>query len=284
VRSSVKKVSVYLFGIILAVLLFCIIMVSILERQMIYYPARYPEGYWQPDRFGITVEDCWFTTGDGLRLHGWYAKGDVSELDVTLLWFHGNAGNITHRLDNMRDLLKLGIDVFIIDYRGYGKSEGEPDETGLYEDGLAAYDYLVNEKGCTGNSIVLFGRSLGAAVAVDVATKRPVRGMILESAFTNAKAMAKIIMPHLPVGSLISSRFDSLKKIPHIDVPILFTHGDRDTIVPIELGKKLFDAANQPKHFYTIVGADHNDTYLVGGVEYYTRIIKFLEDLSFADE
>lgn len=259
------------------------IMLSSIEKQMIYYPSKYPEGFWTPERYGVHPEECWFTTEDGLNLHGWYAKGVASGPDLTLLWFHGNAGNITHRLDNMRQLLDLGLDVFIFDYRGYGKSEGEPDEDGLYADGAAAYDFLVGEKKISADNIILFGRSLGTAVAVDVATKRSVRGIILESAFTDAKAMAKIIMPYIPVGSLISARFDSIGKIRSINVPILFTHGDRDTIVPFELGKKLYDAANDPKYFYTIGGADHNDTYIVGGTEYYDRIRTFVQSLRLGD-
>lgn len=254
-------------------------MVSALEKQMIYYPSKYPEGFWEPERFGVSVEDCWFTADDGTRLHGWYAKGTESNLDLTLLWYHGNAGNITHRLENMRDLLGLGVNVFIIDYRGYGKSDGDPDEPGIYKDGIAAYDYLIDEKDLTKDNIVLFGRSLGAAVAVEVATKRDVRGMILESAFTDAKAMARIIMPFVPVGAVISSKFDSVGKIKDIHIPVLFTHGDRDSIVPIDLGKKLFEAANEPKYFYTIEGADHNDTYIVGGKEYYQQFKQFLESL-----
>lgn len=266
-------------GIVLIVSVILLIMISTLEKQMIYYPAKYPDGFWEPERFGVPVKDCWFTAEDGVRLHGWYAEGVESDLDLTLLWYHGNAGNITHRLENMRDLLDLGVNVFIIDYRGYGKSEGEPDEPGLYKDGVAAYDYLIDEKDHTKDNIVLFGRSLGSAVAVEVATQREVRGMVLESAFTDAKAMARIIMPFLPVGAVISSKFDSIGKIRDINVPVLFTHGDRDTIVPIDLGKELYKAANEPKTFYTIQGADHNDTYIVGGADYYQTIKKFLEEL-----
>ncbi len=278
IMKSIKTV-VSVAGVFLVISILLLIMISILENQMIYYPAKYPDGFWEPERFGMTVEDCWFTTEDGVRLHGWYAGGVASDLDITLLWYHGNAGNITHRLENMRDLLNLGVNVFIIDYRGYGRSDGAPDEEGIYKDGIAAYDYLIDEKEHTKDNIVLFGRSLGAAVAVEVATQRDVRGMILESAFTDAKAMAKIIMPFLPVGAVISSKFDSIGNIQNINVPVLFTHGDRDTIVPIDLGKKLFEAANEPKEFYTIRGADHNDTYIVGGEEYYNKIKQFLESL-----
>ncbi len=268
-----------IIGILLIVLILLLVMISALEKQMIYYPAKYPEGFWEPERFGVAAKDCWFTADDDVKLHGWYAEGAGSDLNITLLWYHGNAGNITHRLENMRDLLDLGVNVFIIDYRGYGKSEGEPDEAGIYKDGVAAYDYLINEKQHTGDTVVLFGRSLGAAVAVEVATQREIRGMILESAFTDAKAMARVLMPFLPVGAMISSKFDSIGKIKNIHIPVLFTHGNRDTIVPYELGRKLYEAANHPKEFYTIEGADHNDTYIVGGAAYYQKIKEFLEGL-----
>jgi uncharacterized protein len=273
------KPVLYVGGIVLIISIIFLVMIAALEKQMVYYPVKYPDGFWDPERFGVTVEDCRFTAEDGVELHGWFAEGVESDLDITLLWYHGNAGNITHRLENMRDLLNLGVNVFIIDYRGYGKSGGEPDEPGIYKDGLAAYDYLIHEKAHTKDTIVLFGRSLGVAVAVEVATQRDVRGMILESAFTDAKAMAKIIMPFLPVGAIISSKFDSIGKIKNVTVPVLFTHGDKDTIVPIDLGKKLYEAANQPKEFYVIPGADHNDTYVVGGTEYYNKITKFLKSL-----
>lgn len=278
-KHRVVRTIISILAAILIATLLIVIMITALEKRMIYYPAKYPEGFWNPEAFSVTVTDVWFTADDGVRLHGWFAEGEEPKIGRTLLWFHGNAGNITHRLDNMRDLLELGIDVFIIDYRGYGKSEGEPDEEGIYKDGRAAYDYLVGEKQVRGEDIVLFGRSLGTAVAVEVATQRTVGGIILESAFTDAKAMVRILMPFLPVGAIISSRFDSIGKIKNIRVPILFTHGDRDSIVPIELGKQLYEAANPPKEFYIIRGADHNDTYIVGGREYYQVIKRFVERL-----
>jgi uncharacterized protein len=276
---EIRKSTLSAVAVVVIFIFIVLIMISAFEKQMIYYPVKYPGGFWEPERFGVQVEDIWFTAEDGVRLHGWYAAGNNSGLGLTLLWFHGNAGNITHRLENLRDLLELGIDVFIFDYRGYGRSDGEPDEHGIYKDGIAAFDYLTAEKGILPDRIVLFGRSLGTAVAVEVATKREIRGMILESAFTDAKAMARTIMPFLPLGAVISSRFDSIGKINNIHVPLLFTHGDSDSIVPIDLGKKLYHAANDPKDFYTIAGADHNDTYLVGGREYYQRIKHYLESL-----
>lgn len=257
--------------------LFWLVMIMIFEDQMIYFPAKYPEGNWQPEASGVIVEDCYFMTEDGLRLHGWFCPDSAAKL--TLLWFHGNAGNITHRLENLRLLHELGINVFIFDYRGYGKSEGDPSEEGIYRDAVAAYDYLISRGDVSPDSLVFFGRSLGTAVAVDLALKRRPRAMILESAFTNARDMAMEIFP-LPVAQfVIRSKFDTLQKIRQIDVPLFFIHGTDDRTVAIGLGRKLFDAANEPKKFYEIPGADHNDTYLVGGDAYFVELRKFLYSL-----
>ncbi|MFQ5799535.1 MAG: alpha/beta hydrolase [Bacteroidota bacterium] len=275
---------------IAAGVVFWLVMIMIFEEQMIYFPAKYPEGNWQPRASGMNLEDCFFTTEDGVRLHGWFypAQGARPEklplrpltgTRFTLLWCHGNAGNITHRLENLRLLHELGINVFIFDYRGYGKSEGDPNEEGIYRDAVAAYDYLMTRKDIQPDWIVLFGRSLGTAVAVDLALKRKARALILESAFTTAKDMANEIFPLPIVQFVIRSSFDSLKKIRKIPAPILFIHGNQDRTVPIELGRKLFEVANQPKSFYEIDSADHNDTYIVGGKPYFEEIRKFLESL-----
>lgn len=252
-----------------------------LERHMIYFPIKFPEGYWDTSQFSGHIEDCTFQTEDGVRLHGWFARA-LSEQNIeaeplrTLLFCHGNAGNITHRTANIAYLVQLGINVFIFDYRGYGKSEGKPDEQGLYADALAAYEYLLSRGDVDKEKIVFFGRSLGGAVAVDLATKRPCEKLIVESTFTSVKDMSKSIFGALPVHYLVKTQFDSLSKIGTIQVPLLFIHGNRDTIVPFELGKRLFAAANEPKTFYEIQGADHNDTYEVGGKEYFERLSRFI--------
>ncbi len=279
-RSKLSNIPDWIRRIAIAIavgLALWLVIIMIFEEQMIYFPSKYPDGYWNPEAYGVNAEDCFFTTEDGVRLHGWFVGGD--SIPVTLLWFHGNAGNITHRLENIRLLHELGISVFIIDYRGYGKSEGNPDEEGIYRDAVAAYDYLVSRKDVHSDSIVFFGRSLGTAVAIDLALKRKARGLILESAFTNAKDMASEMFPLPVVQYVVRSKFNSLEKIRQIHAPLLTIHGNRDSIVPIELGRRLFEAANDPKSFYEIEGADHNDTYIVGGKPYFSAISKFLESL-----
>lgn len=250
------------------------VFIVIFEEQMIYFPSKYPDGYWEPERFGLTVEDCYFTTADNLRLHGWFIPSDKAR--ATVLWCHGNAGNISHRIDLAKKLLQLNVNVFIFDYRGYGRSEGEPSEEGLYHDVVAAHDYLLTRHDVDSHRIVAYGQSLGSAVAVDLATKRRCKALIIEATFSSGSDVAKSLFWWLPIHPFIRSRFDSYSKIKTLHLPTLFIHGQQDRTIPISLGEKLFEAANEPKWFYKIPNADHNDTYIVGGEEYFRRIDEFL--------
>ncbi|MBI2554682.1 MAG: alpha/beta hydrolase [Candidatus Rokubacteria bacterium] len=243
------------------------------ERAFIYYPVRELEG--TPERVGLGYRDVWFQAEDGVRLHGWLVPG---RRPTTLLWFHGNAGNISHRLDNIREIhQRLGIGVFIFDYRGYGQSEGSPTEAGLYRDARAAREALVRSLGIPSERIVYFGRSLGGAVALELTLTHPPPGLILESPFLSVQAMANRTLPGS--GFLFKSRFDSLAKIGRLRVPLLILHGDADEVVPYEHGRRLWEAASEPKAFYTIARAHHNDTYLVGGSGYWEAWRKFLHAL-----
>jgi hypothetical protein len=255
-----------------------VLLIVLFENKLIYFPAKYPEGSWQPGTYSLRAEDCFFRSDDGVQLHGWFFPVDTPR--ATLLWCHGNAGNITHRLDNAWRLLRLGVSVFIFDYRGYGRSEGTPSEEGLYLDAMAAYRFVTEEKHVNASALVIFGRSIGASVAVDLASRRPCGGVILESAFTSAKDVASELWPFLPIRWFVRSQFDAASKIGRINVPILFTHGTRDATVPLRLGQKLFGLANEPKWFYQIEGADHNDTYIVGGERYFRRIGEFISTIS----
>ena len=246
------------------------------ERRIIFHPVKYPEGYWDPASRAVPVEDVYFTTSDSVRLHGWYVPSGGGA--ATMLWFHGNAGNLTHRLDNIEMLRSLHINLFIFDYRGYGKSEGEPNEAGIYLDSQAAYDWLVNIKKILPQKIILFGRSLGGICAVGIAAKNPAAGVILESVFPSARRMAQKIFPFLPLGWAIKSRFDAIAQVPGLKLPKLFLHGTQDEVVPYKLGRELFAAAVEPKTFYDIEGAGHNDTYLVGGPAYFDALDQFIQN------
>ncbi len=254
-----------------------------LEKYVIYVPERTIE--MTPWSEGLAYEDVWFPTSDGLKLHGWLVPSPDAR--VTLVWFHGNAGNISHRVDNIKQLHRflgraLTPNIFIFDYRGYGKSQGgfsDLSEEATYRDAEGALAYLRARQDLAHTKPVYFGRSLGAAIAVEVARRHSPAALILETPFTSIRDMAKVALPFLPVGSLLQTKYDSLTKIREIRAPLLILHGDRDDVVPYEQGRRLYEAANEPKTFYAIRGARHNDTYIVGDRAYFNAWARFLEGL-----
>ena len=225
----------------------------------------------------MSFEDLSLTASDGVKINGWYVP--APDARTTLLLFHGNGGNMSHRIELLRRLHRIDVNVFMIDYRGYGKSEGKISEEGTYRDALAAYDSLLTRADVDPSRIVVFGQSLGAGVAVELATRRKLAGLILEAPFASIREMAKVVVPWLPIGRLISTRYDNLAKIKKIQIPLLILHGDRDEVVPYAQGRRIFEAANEPKRFYTIVGAGHNNTYRVGGEGYDEAIKGFIEEV-----
>lgn len=242
-----------------------------LERRFIYFPYR--ELVAAPADYGLRADEVRLVAADGVRLHGWWIHGDGAR---ALVWFHGNAGNISHRLENARLLVdRFGLAILLVDYRGYGLSDGEPDEPGLYLDGEAMYREAAARR--RPDDIVLFGRSLGAAVAVEMALRHPVGAVILETPFLSVPAMARAVYPFIP-SFLIRTQFDSETKIAGVAPPKLILHGDRDEIVPIAQARRLFELAHPPKRFYVVRGASHNDTYLVGGPAYFEAWRQFLEE------
>lgn len=251
-----------------------LILVMVFENQFIYFPARWPEGQWQP--VSLTFEDVYFESGDGTKLHGWFCP--KREARATVLWCHGNAGNLSHRWPLvLRWQQELGVEVFIFDYRGYGRSGGEPSEAGLYDDARAAHEWLVSQKGVDPGRVVLLGRSIGGAVATQLALERPHRALILESTFTSVPEMAREVFGWLPVGRLLRTRFDTAGKIGSYHGPVLITHGAADEVVPIAHGRRLFELANEPKWFYADPGMGHNDMGFESGAEYWGAIRGFVE-------
>lgn len=240
---------------------------SAVERSFIYFPTRRLEA--SPRDYGLPYRDVRLTTDDGVRLHGWYVPG---RRRVTLLWCHGNAGNISHRLDNLRLIRdRLQVGVLLFDYRGYGESEGVPSEDGTYRDARAFRAWL---RGEGDGAVVYFGRSLGAAVATRLAVDDPPAALILETPFTSVTAMANRTLPG--AGALVRTRYDTLGLITRLRAPLLVAHGDADEVVPFEHGRAVFEAAPEPKTFFSIPGARHNDTYLVGGEAYWRAWERFL--------
>ncbi len=246
-----------------------------MERWFIFHPEK--TLVQTPADLGLEYEEVAFSATDGVRLHGWFIprKGPL-----TVLWCHGNAGNISHRLDNIRLLHNLvDVHIFIFDYRAYGRSTGQVSEEGTYRDAEGALAYLRSRSDLDSAGIVYFGRSLGSAVAVNLAVKEPPAGLILESPFLSVREMARIVFPFLPLGPFLRTRYDSLAKITQINCPLLVIHGDQDEIVPYSQGQRLYAAALEPKEFYTIRRAGHNNTYSVGGEEYFAILKRFLNKL-----
>ena len=241
------------------------------QPRMVYFPIR--EISATPRHIGLAYESVTFEAKDGIKLSGWFIPADVSR--GTVLFFHGNAGNISHRLDSIAIFHKLGLSVFIFDYRGYGESQGQPSEEGMYLDAEAAWDYLVEDKALDPGQIILFGRSLGGAVAAWLAERRSPRACILESVFTSAPDMAAELLPLFPARFLCRYNYDTKAAVSNRNCPLLIVHSSQDDIIPFSHGQKLFEAAREPKSFLEIDG-DHNSGFLTSGGLYSNGIAAFL--------
>jgi fermentation-respiration switch protein FrsA (DUF1100 family) len=241
------------------------------EKGIVFFPDPVLVG--TPADLGLKYEEVRFAAADGVQLHGWWVPKPGAPV---FLWFHGNAGNISHRLENIKLLHDLvGVQVFIFDYREYGQSQGRISREGTYLDAAAAYRYATETRGVAARDLVLFGRSLGTALAVDLAIKAGCRALIIESPFTNSSDMAKLFAPFL-FDWRPRVPYDNLGKIGQVKAPVLIIHGSEDEIIPVEMSFRLFAKAGDPKELYIIPGAHHNDTYLVGGREYFRRLQAFI--------
>jgi pimeloyl-ACP methyl ester carboxylesterase len=244
-------------------------------ESMIFYPARGVTV--TPEQLGISGEVVFFDAEDGVRIHAFYLPAPGARR--ALLFLHGNAGNASHRLPNAAELVRLGCSVLVVDYRGYGLSEGSATEAGVYADARAGLSHLVEQRGFPESRVVVFGRSLGGAVAVDLAQERELAGVILESTFPSIADVVANGLGGAWLGALAGRRFDSASKIGRIRAPLLYFHGDRDEVIRYELGQRLFEGAPEPNTFETIHGAGHNDLTQVGGRPYFERIRLFLEEV-----
>jgi hypothetical protein len=244
-------------------------------ESMIFQPTA--GAHLSADDVGPNVDEVRLITEDDVAIHAYYLPG--RDARRALLFLHGNAGNASHRLPNAELIRELGCSVLLLDYRGYGKSAGRPTEAGVYRDARAGLAQLVDALHFPPERIVVFGRSLGGAIAVDLAQDRDLAGVILESTFSSVADIAHTFGGSA-FGFLAGERFVSIDKIARVRAPLLFFHGDRDRTIRIKLGRRLFDAAPQPKHFETITGAGHNDTIQVGGRAYLERIGAFLDEVA----
>ena len=261
-------------GIVAGLLAFSLPSFSLVD-SLVFHPT--PGADVAFGELGAEGEEVFLETEDGVRIHAYLLP--ATGATRALLFLHGNAGNASHRLPNAELLRRLGVTVLLLDYRGYGRSEGRPTERGVYADARAGLAHLVDELGFPEPRVALFGRSLGAAVAVELARGRPLAGVILESPFPSLSAMAREVFG-TGFGPLTRGRFDSLAKVGELKGPLLFFHGDRDEVVPWRLGRALYEAAPEPKRFTTIRGAGHNDTVAVGGEAYFERIGAFLDEVA----
>ena len=268
-----------------------VILLVVFESRFIYFPAKYPEGDWRArepraveGRTTARVEDVWLVAEDGVRLHAWHAAPVVGRAgalapvatDRAVLFLHGNAGNVSHRYEIVEDFAKLPANVLALDYRGYGRSDGAPSEDGLYRDARAAWDYLTETRGVPARRVVIYGESLGGAVAVDLAARVEPCALVVQSSFTSIADMAAEVMPFVP-RFLLRTKMNSLEKIARVRAPVLVVHSPADEVVPYKLGRRLYDAAPHPKRFHEIKGAPHNLTHEIGGAAYLGALREFID-------
>jgi uncharacterized protein len=265
-----------LIGLLVTCLL-VVLMFRWFEHSQVYHPDRTLTA--TGAELGRPFEDVRFTGGDGVALNGWFfpANTNSARAHLAVLVCHGNAGNIGHRLDTCAALLTSGVNVFVFDYRGYGRSQGRPGEEGTYHDALTAYGWL-KHRGFAGTNIIAFGESLGGGVAAELAVRQPVGGLVLQSTFTSIPDIGAELFPWLPVRWLGTIRYDTHAKLPRLRVPVLVMHSPTDEIVPFHHGQRNFAAANEPKLFWELRG-DHNsplaDTkHFLAGLEKFLGVVE----------
>ncbi len=226
-----------------------------------------------PSSLGLSFEEVYVDVAGGEKVHAWYLPAGSTGTETsdptqtagaakTVLFCHGNGGNISHRLETAEFITGLGVNILLFDYRGYGRSDGSPSESKVYADAEACYRWLLSEKGVLPQDIVVFGRSLGGAVAIELAGRVNCGALVVESSFTSARDMARLIFPYFPVRYLLRYEFDSIRKIPSVGCPILVTHSVEDDIIPFAMGRRLFDSARKPKRFVPFYGRHNERDYL----------------------
>ena len=259
------------------------------QSKFIFFPTRAIET--TPDDLQLRYQDVVLPIsskkGAVQSVHGWWipaSKRPVNqgESGKVVLYLHGNGLNVGANVEHANRFHRLGLSVFLIDYRGYGQSQGDfPTESQVYQDAQLAWDYLVKKRGINPNQIYIYGHSLGGAIAIDLAVRHPeAAGLIVEGSFTSTRAMVdfqKGLYRMFPIDLLLTQRFDSIAKVDRLQIPVLFIHGTADYIVPVEMGRKLFDAAPEPKQLYIVPDAGHNNLAQFAGAEYLQKVRHFLE-------
>jgi fermentation-respiration switch protein FrsA (DUF1100 family) len=262
-KGGVKKMLISIITVLLVAYWGLGLILYFMQPTFLYRPT--PDVLYTPDELGLAFENVVLNTRDGLKLSGWYVPAEGAEL--TLLFCHGNGGNITHRLDSINIFHELGVNCLIFDYRGYGNSEGKPTEEGTYLDARAAYEWLQETKNTPANNIIIFGRSLGASIAAQLASQVEARGLIIESGFTSYADMGKKFYPYMPVRWFASFNYNTVRYLRQVRCPVLVVHSQTDELVPFQFGLELYEVANEPKEFIEITGS-HNDGFLISGQVY----------------
>lgn len=270
----VNRIIGYAVTIVIAYLL-VLLLARVFESKLIFFPD-YPgrlTGDWQPQ--SLPVENISIETADGVTLHAWWIP--ATNATVTFIAFHGNAANIANRAEIYRLLWNLPANVLAVEYRGYGRSTGAPSEAGIYRDAEAACDYLLKTGKTKPDQLVSFGQSLGTAVAVDLATKQTVRAVVLEAPFASTKAVARQLLPYAPgIGLVAKSKFDTMRKLGDVKVPVLIVHCTNDPVLPSPLSENVFRAAREPKKLLQIHGICHEEASVVAPDQYRATLIEFL--------
>jgi len=261
-----------LAAVIVGLFILCAGYLYFFQEKVVFVPSR--EIVMTPDEVGLVWEDVYLEVAPGVKINVWYISAPDSTRK-TVLFCPGNAGNVSRRVFTAQFLTGLGVNVLLVDYRGYGRSQGSPSEKNAYADVQAAYNWLVNEKNLPPEEIYLFGRSLGGAIAIEVARRAPVAGLIVESSFTSAAEVGRRMFPFMPVKMLSRYRFDNAAKIGRLTCPVLITHSPKDDLIPFEMGQHLYELAPEPKAFIELSGA-HNERLYYESDIYVNGLRKFL--------
>ncbi len=271
VLKKVSRMIVIIAVTLLAVYMTALIALYLFQGGLLYFPTKALHG--TPQLIGLNYEEAPLTTADGLTLSAWFVPADKAR--ATLLFCHGNAGNIADRLESIRQFHNMGLNVFIFDYRGYGTSEGRPDEAGTYRDAEAAWKYLTDHRGIPDGNIVIIGRSLGGAIATWLAARHRPGALIVESSFTSVPDIAARQYPIFPVRLLSRFRYNTGAHIRQVTAPVLIVHSPDDELVPFSQGEQLFALANEPKQFLRLTGT-HNDGNLQSATLYEQQVSEFI--------
>ncbi len=241
------------------------------QSRLIFFPRQ--ELTATPTDQGLAYVDVAIPTTDGEVLHAWFVPHPAASASV--LFLHGNGGNISDRPLTLARLHEMELNVLMLDYRGYGRSTGKPSAQGTFLDAQAGWNYLINEHNEHPDNIVVYGRSLGGAVAVELASRTNPRALIIESTFTSIADMASDIYPYLPTRMLLRHKYPSIKTIARISAPLLIAHSADDELIPPQHGQRLFEVAPEPKQFYRLVGS-HNQAFIASGQMYYDTLSQFI--------